>query len=144
MLRKSTPIPLIWLLLYIVVTPVPLFNYVLCVSADGHVEIEVGTNGRCTDAHAFDSERGEALLTETPSDADHCGSCADHAIFFSLDKQPHVVPAKDMPVHHTVSAVGLAASQPRAPTIPICAPHFCAPTLVNPTPKSLRSTTFRI
>ena len=55
MLRKSVPIPLIWLLFYILITPVPLPNYVLCIGGDGRAELEKGVNGQCADAHAFDS-----------------------------------------------------------------------------------------
>lgn len=142
--KKRVTIPLIWLLLYIVATPVSLSNYVLCIGADGHVEIEVGANGRCTGAHPFDSEHRQAMHAESPSEADHCGSCVDFAIFFPLDKQPHVIPAKDMLSLHTVSAVGLAESKPLVPTIPICTPPFYNPMLISPTLVSLRTTTLLI
>ena len=144
MLMKGAPIPLIWLLLYIVITPMPLSNYVLCIGADGHVDFEVGANGRCTDAHAFDSEHKEVMLTEAAAEADHCGRCVDIAIFFPLDKQPHVIPAKNVPTHHAVSAVVLTASQPHFPTVPMCTPSFHAPLLINPDLLSLRTTTLLI
>ena len=141
---KSTTISLIWLLLYIVITPVSLSNYVLCIGADGHIEFEVGANGRCTDALAFDSEHEEAMLSESASAADHCGSCIDLAIFFPLDKQRHVVPAKNVLAHHANSVVVLTAFQPFVHTIPICTPPFASPSLINPTLISLRSTTLLI
>ena len=144
MSKKSTAIPLIWLLLYVIITPVPLSNYVLCIGADGHVEFEVGANGRCTDAHPFDSEREGATLTESASEADHCGWCIDLAIFVPLDKQPHVVPAKNVLARHAVSAAALEASEPHVPTIPICTALFGAKPLINPTLISLRTTTLLI
>jgi hypothetical protein len=144
MSKKSTTIPLIWLLFYIIITPIPLSNYVLCIGADGHIKFEVGANGQCTDAHPFDSVREEATLTETTSVADHCGSCVDLAIFFPLDTQPHVVPAKNVLAHHANSVVVLTAVQPFVHTIPICTPPFASPSLINPTLISLRSTTLLI
>lgn len=140
MSKKSAAFPLIWLLIYIVVTPVPLSNYVLCIGSDGHVEFEVGAYGRCTDAHPFDSEQQEVMRAEAASETDHCGSCVDLAIFFPLDTQPHVIPAKDIPAHRAVSAVGHAASQPTVPRILVYTPPFYTPTLINPTLASLRTT----
>ena len=51
----SVPVALVWLLFYILITLVPLPNYVLCIGGDGRGELEVGANGLCADAHAFDS-----------------------------------------------------------------------------------------
>lgn len=141
--KKGTVLPLIWLLLYIVVTPVSLSNYVLCIGSDGHVELEVGANGRCTDNRPFDSEE-DVMHAEAASETYHCDSCVDLAIIFPLNKQPHVIPAKDMQSLHAVSAVGLTASQLLFPTIPICRPPFCAPALINSTLVSLRTTTLII
>ena len=143
MLKKSTPIPLIWLLVYIVATPVSLSNYVLCIGSDGHVELEVGANGRCADNHPFNSEE-DVMHAEAASETYHCDSCVDLAIIFPLDQQPHVIPAKDMQSLHAVPAVGLTASQLPFPTIPICTPPLCAPALINSTLVSLRTTTLLI
>ncbi|MDE0187060.1 MAG: hypothetical protein OXP71_16585 [Candidatus Poribacteria bacterium] len=140
MFKKGTPIPLIWLLLYIVATRLSLSNYELCIGSDGHVELEVGANGRCTDNHPFDSEE-DVMHAEAASETYHCHSCVDLAIFFPLDKQPHVIPAKDMQSLHAVSAVGLTASQPPFPTIPICTPSFHDPAFINSTLVSLRIST---
>lgn len=141
--KKRVTIPLIWLLLYIVATPVSLSNYVLCIGSDGHVELEVSANGRRTDNHPFDSEE-DVMHAEAASETYHCDSCVNLAIMFPLNKQPHVIPAKDMQSLHAVSAVGLTASQLPFPTIPICTPPFYAPTLINPTLLSLRTTTLLI
>ncbi len=78
--KKRVAIPLIWLLLYIVATRLSLSNYVLCVGSDGHVELEVGANGRCTDNHPFDSEE-DVMHAEAASETYHCDSCVNLAIF---------------------------------------------------------------
>ncbi len=98
-MKKNILIPLIWLLIYPVAIPAPLPNYVLCIGADGHVEFEVGADGRCTDAHASHSEGAKAVFTEPDSQVDHCGSFIDFPIFFSLDEQTHLVPSKYIPLN---------------------------------------------
>ena len=57
--KKRVTIPLIWLLLYIVVTPVSLSNDVLCIGSDSRVEFEMGTDGQCTDVLPIESQYGE-------------------------------------------------------------------------------------
>ena len=108
-MKKPLLIPLIWLLIYPVVMPAPLSSYVLCIGADGHVEFEAGTDGRCTDAHPSHSEHSEDVFTEPTSQADHCGSCIDLPIFFSLDEQPHLVPSENIQVNQPISSVALVA-----------------------------------
>ena len=104
-MKKNILVPLIWLLIYPVTIPAPLSNYVLCIGADGHVEFEVGADGRCTDAHPSHSEHSEDVFTEPTSQVDHCGSCIDLPIFFSLDEQPHLVPSKNIPLNQPISSV---------------------------------------
>ena len=135
--KKNLLIPLIWLLIYPVMIPAPLSNYVLCIGADGHVEFEVGTDGRCTDAH---SEHAEVVFTEPTSQADHCGSCIDLPVFFSLDEQPHLVPSKNISVNQPVSSVALVAAQTHVSAILISTPLLSSPSLNYPPLISLRTT----
>ena len=93
--RKSPAIPLIWLLIYFSIIPMQLSNHVLCIGTDGHVAFEVSTNGRCTDAPAFDPKCVEPTITETTKADDHCGSCIDLAIFVPLNAELYLVPVQD-------------------------------------------------
>ena len=140
-MRKNLLIPLIWLLIYPVMIPAPLSNYVLCIGADGHVEFEVGTDGRCTDAH---SEHAEVVFTEPTSQADHCGSCIDLPVFFSLDEQPHLVPSKNISVSQPVSSVALVAAQTHVSTVPISTSPLGSPPIDYLPLISLRTTTLLI
>ncbi len=142
--KKCTAILLIWLLIYLIIVPMPLSNYVLCIGADGHVEFEVAANGQCTDAHTFDSEHAAVMFTAAAPEADHCGSCIDLAIFAALDTQPYLIPAKNGSIHPSVSVVALVPHQPRVSTIPIFTPLFGSPPLINPTLRSLRTVTLLI
>lgn len=38
---------LVWLMLYFLVVPSCLFGHVICFGVDGHIELEIGQNGRC-------------------------------------------------------------------------------------------------
>ncbi|MDE0297905.1 MAG: hypothetical protein OXN17_04685 [Candidatus Poribacteria bacterium] len=139
-MKRNLLIPLIWLLIYPVVIPAPLSGYVLCIGADGHVEFEVSTNGRCTDAHPSHRDHAEDVFSESTPDADHCGSCIDLPIFFSIDEQPHLAPSKDIPLNKPNSSVALATTQTHASAILICAPLLGSSPLVYPPPISLRTT----
>ena len=136
--------PLIWLLIYPVIIPAPLSNYVLCIGADGHVEVEMGANGRCTRADSSHSEHAEDTFTEPASHADHCGSCIDLPIFFSLDEQPHIVPPKNISVNQPMTSVSLAAAQTHVSAIHNAAPSLASPPLIYPSLISLRTTTLLI
>ena len=110
-MRKNILIPLIWLLIYPVIIPVPLSNYVLCIGVDGHVEFEAGADGRCVDVLSSHSEQTEVVFTEATAQADHCGSCIDLPIFFSPDEQTYLVPSKKNQVNQPISSVALTAVQ---------------------------------
>ena len=139
-MKKNLLIPLIWLLIYPVVMPAPLSSYVLCIGADGHVEFEVGADGRCTDAHLSHSEHSEDVFTEPTSQADHCGSCIDLPIFFSLDEQPHLVPSKNIPLNQPISSVVFVATQTHVSITQDTSPLLGSSPLNYPSPNSLRTT----
>ena len=115
--KKSAASPLIWLLIYLIVIPMQLSNYVLCIGADGHIALEVSANGSCTDAHAFDPEHAEPTITGATTEEDHCGSCIDLAIFVPLNTQLYIVPANGVSIHPTVSAFAFVTHQKRTSTI---------------------------
>ena len=142
--KKSTAIPLIWLLIYLIVIPMQLSNYVLCIGTDGHVALEVSINGCCTDTHAFDSEHAEVTIAGTTTEKEHCGSCIDLAIFVPLNTQLYLIPANDGSIHPTVSAFALLTHQKSTSTIlPPTHLQDLSP-FINPTLISLRTTTLLI
>ena len=142
--KKSIVIPLMWLLIYLIIIPTQLSNYVLCIGADGHVALEVSANGNCTDTHAFDSEHAEVIIAGTPTEEDHCGSCIDLAIFVPLNTQLYLIPANDGSIHPTVPTFALLTHQKSTSTIlPPMHLQDLSP-FINPTLISLRTTTLLI
>ena len=143
-IKKNTVIPLIWLLIYFIIIPMQLSDYVLCIGADGHVALEVSANGCCTDTHASDSEHTEVTIAGTTTEADHCGSCIDLAIFVPLNTQLYLVPINDVSTHPTVSLFAFVTHQNNTSTI-LRLTHFqgISP-FINPTLISLRTTTLLI
>ena len=139
-MKKNILIPLIWLLIYPVVIPASLSSYVLCIGADGHVEFEAEANGQCTDARSSHSEHVEVLFTQPTSQADHCGSCIDLPVFFSLDEQPHLVPSKDISASQPVSSVAVMPLQTHVSLIVITTPPLGSPPIDYPPLISLRTT----
>lgn len=54
---------------------------VLCLEADGGIELELATGARCADR--VDTTRGEApsgTFDNCPEETEHCGDCADFAV----------------------------------------------------------------
>lgn len=142
--KKSVAIPLIWLLIYLTISPMQLSNYVLCIGADGHVALEVSVNGHCTDPHAFDLEHAEVTIAGTITEEDHCGSCIDLAIFVPLNAQLYLVPANDGSIHPIVSSFALVTHRKSTSAIlPLTHPQHLA-LFINPTLISLRTTTLLI
>ena len=142
--KKSAAIPLIWLLIYLIIIPMQLSNYVLCIGADGHVALEISADGNCTDTHAFDSEHTEVTIAGTTTEEDHCGSCIDLAIFVPLNTQLYLIPTNDVSIHPAVSAFALLTHQKSPSTIlPLTHLQDLSPS-INPTLISLRTTTLLI
>ena len=142
--KKSAAIPLIWLLIYLIIIPMQLSNYVLCIGADGHVALEISTDGRCTDTHAFDSEHAEVTIAGTTTGEDHCGSCIDLAIFVPLNTKLYTVPANEGSTHSTVSAFALVTHQKSTSTTLLLTHLQDLSPFINPTLISLRTTTLLI
>ena len=93
--RKQTVIPLVCLLIYLSIIPMQLSSYVLCIGIDGHVELEIGRDGRCADTLDFHETQTEAVITTVPVEENHCGSCIDLAIFVPLNTESYLVPVQD-------------------------------------------------
>lgn len=142
--KKSPTIFLIWMFIYLSIVPMQLSNYVLCIGADGHVELEIAADGRCTDTHTSDREHAEVKIIGNPPEEDHCGSCIDLAIFVPLNTQRYLVPTKNVSTHSTVPSFALATHQ-KTPSIilPLIDSHDTS-SLINPTLVSLRTTTLLI
>ena len=93
---NRTAIPLVWLFIGILISQGPLPNFVLCIGADGHVEVEAVDRGQCA-----------SFVTETQQNAsdflpaygvftiqDHCGACLDLPIFMSSSEAEYIVPVQ--------------------------------------------------
>ena len=142
--KKRIAIPLIWLLIYLTILPMQLSDYVLCIGTDGHVALEISTNGRCTDAHAFDSCHAAPMITGAAMEDNHCGACIDLTIFVPLNTEPYLVPANDVPIHPNVSSLALETCQKSSATILISTPCQNISSFVDPILISLRTTTLLI
>ena len=76
---------LVWLMLYFLVVPSCLFGHVICFGVDGHIELEIGQNGRC--GTRPDTIPVVPSLSQSPSildTEDHCGRCLD-IILLTID-----------------------------------------------------------
>ena len=142
--KKSTAIPLIGLLIYLTIIPMQLSNYVLCIGADGHIALEISTDGRCTDTHTFDSEHTEPTITGAASEEDHCGSCIDLTIFVPLNTEPYLVPINDVSIHPTLFSLASGTCQKHSAMILIPTPCENIPSFIDPTLISLQTITLLI
>ena len=138
--KKSSAIPLVWLLIYLSIAPMQLSNYVLCIGTDGHVGFEIAVNGRCTDAHTLDDGHTEIVITADTAGGNHCGSCLDLAIFVSLDIEPYLVPVQDALIHSSASAATLIAYRTNGSMLLTHTPLLDIPSVIDPTLVSLRTT----
>ena len=137
LLKKNCNLLLIWLLIYFAVTPMQLSNHVLCLGEDGHIEVEVSTNGRCCpDPHAVHSEH----IAEVPTAQAHCGTCVDLPIFFSLNTEQYVVSSEHASTHDSVckSAARIPHPPGISPILPVT-PLLTRPPFINPKLISLRT-----
>lgn len=142
--KKRVALLLSWLLIYLIIIPMQMSGYVLCIGADGHVALEASTNGHCTDIHAPDLEHAEVTIAGTTPEADHCGACIDLAIFVPLDTQRSLIPTNDGATHPPVSTFALVTHQKGTATIlPFTHLQGRSP-FINPILISLRTTTLLI
>ena len=141
--KQQTTIPLVCLLIYLSIIPMQLSNYVLCIGTDGHVEFEIGRDGRCVDTRDFHQGHTAAVITTVSAEENHCGSCIDLAIFVPLNTESYLVPAQKA----LAAAPAFVVAFVRYPTsdatiLTHALPQ--APSVVDPTLISLRSTTLLI
>ena len=141
--KKSIIIPLIWLLFYLSIIPMHLSNHVLCIGTDGHIALEISTDGHCTDAHVVNSETMEPSITGTVHNEDHCGSCIDLAIFVPLNTEAYLVPVQDGLIP-SISVVSFITHQTNDSTALTHTPLPDIPLVVDLTLISLRTTTLLI
>ena len=142
--KKRTAIPWVWLLIYLPISPMQLSDYVLCIGTDGHVALEISTDGRCTDAHAFDSCHAAPMIAGAAMENDHCGSCIDLTIFVPLNTELYLVPTNDVSMHPIVSSLALGTCQKGSAKILISTPCQNISSFIDPTLISLRTTTLLI
>lgn len=142
--KNNTVIPLIWLLIYFSIIPIQLSNYVLCIGADGHVEFEIGTNGRCSDAHDSYERHTETVIAPAALGENHCGSCVDLAIFVPLNTEFYLVPVQNALTLTPTFVAAFMPYQASTPTILTQIPLLNIPSVVDPTLISLRNTTLLI
>ena len=141
--KNNTAVPLIWLLIYLSIIPIQLSDYVLCIGSDGHVEFEIGVNGRCANTHNFHSDQTEDVITVS-GEENHRGSCIDLAIFVPLNTEPYLVPIQNSPTPTLALAAAFITNPTSLSTIPPRVLLLDIPLTVNPTLISLRSTTLLI
>ena len=137
--KSNTVIPLVSLLIYLSIIPMQLSNYVLCIGTDGHVEFEIGINGRCTHTHDFHEDRTAVVIGAAGVADSHCGPCIDFAIFVPLNMDTYLVPVQN-PLTPAPALVATFVKYPTNDrTIPTH-PLLQTVSVVNSTLISLRST----
>lgn len=142
--KKTTAIPLIWLLIYLSIVPMQLSDYVLCIGTEGHVKFEVAVDGQCADALDLRETHTEIVIAANTAGEPHCGSCLDLAIFVSLDIGPYLVPAQDAFILPSISVATLIAHRTNDSTILTQTPFPDIPSVIDATLLSLRTTTLLI
>lgn len=137
--RKRTVIPLVCLLIYLSIIPMQLSSYVLCIGTDGHVEFEIGRDGRCIDTRDFHEAHTEVVITTVPVGENHCGSCIDLAIFVPLNTESSLVPVQNVLAPIPAFVVAFVRYPTSDATI-LTYTLLQMPSVADPTLISLRST----
>ena len=89
--------PLIWLLIYSLTAPISLYDYVVCLSLDGHIERETTPDGKCTTPPILS-------LYETfhqPETDGHCSRCFDILILTTNPNQHYICSSQEPAVIKT-------------------------------------------
>ena len=144
---NKTAILLVWLFIGIFASQGPLPTMMLCIGADGHVEIEAGHDGRCASFLITTQQKPPDFRRtyQTPPIQDHCGQCLDLPIFISSVEGPYIVPIqKNVPEVNTPVIMPLPVAQPILSSISTDASFFNFQPRVNPTLASLRTVTLLI
>ena len=119
----------------------------LCIGADGHVEIEAAHDGRCASFLTTTQQKPSDFLRtyQTPPIQTHCGQCLDLPIFMSSVEGPYIVPIQqNAPQFNVLVIMPFPVTQPILSSIPtdIFLPN--SQSRVNPTLASLRTVTLLI
>ena len=144
---NKTAILLVWLLISVFASQGPLPTMMLCIGADGHVEIEASHDGRCASFLTATQQKPSDFLRtyQIPPIQAHCGQCLDLPIFISSVEGPYIVPPqKNVPQFNTLVAVPLPVTQPILTSIPTDSSFSNFQPRANPTLVSLRTVTLLI
>lgn len=76
----------VWLLASFFIAQGPIQDMVVCIGADGHIEVEAASEGVCASDSGKTSTEIHSLSTKVEDD-DHCGPCVD--IPFSIGNADH-------------------------------------------------------
>ena len=112
---NKTAVLLVWLLISIFASQGPLPTMMLCIGADGHVEIEASHDGRCASFLTATQQKPSDFLSTYQSALiqDHCGQCLDLPIFLSSVEGPYIVPIqKKAPEFNALVIMPLPVTQP--------------------------------
>lgn len=144
---NKTAILLVWLFIGVFAGQGPLPTMMLCIGADGHVEIEAGHDGRCTSFLTATQQEPSDFLSvyQTPPIQAHCGQCLDLPIFLSSAEEPYIVPIqKNAPEFNTLTIMPFPVTQPILGSIPTDSSFSNFQPRVNSTLASLRTVTLLI
>jgi hypothetical protein len=81
---------IIMLLSVFLLVPAQAMGTVLCIGADGHIALEVATNGRCGN---LSSVSPREYITQIPPNTDHCGGCIDVLLSASTSDEQQIFSA---------------------------------------------------
>ena len=144
---NKTAILSVWLFIGVFASQGPLPTMMLCIGADGHVEIEAAHDGRCTSFLTVTQQQPSDFLSahQTPPIQAHCGQCLDLPIFISSVEGPYIVPIqKNVPESNALAIMPLPVTQPILSSIPTDSSFSNFQPRVNPTLASLRTVTLLI
>ena len=141
---NKTAILSIWLFIGAMASQGPLPTMMLCIGADGHVEIEAAHDGRCASLLTATQQKSADFLSayQPPPIQAHCGQCLDLPIFISSAEEPYIVPIQKSATQFNTLAIPV--TQPILSSIlaDIFLPN--SQPRVNPTLASLRTVTLLI
>ena len=82
--------PLVWLMIYVLTAPISLYDYVVCISLDGHIELETAHDGKYTTLLLSLYE----TLHQSETDG-HCSRCLDISILITNPNQHCICPSQE-------------------------------------------------
>ena len=144
---SKTAILLVWLFISIFASQGSLPTMVLCIGADGHVDIEAAHNRRCASFLTATQQKSSDFLPvyQTPPIQAHCGRCLDLPIFMLSAEGPYIVPIqKNAPQFNTLVITLLPVTQLILTSIPTDISLPNSQPRANSTLASLRTATLLI